>query len=105
MSVRLGQIVEAMREHGGVLHGDAARMIARLAPIDSATPDSITFLSDPKLSAALEFEPGSFGKALGVFFRIQLPCFFKIMRSMRHTPRRRRSGIGHVLERFCFRGG
>ena len=54
MSVRLGQIVEAMREHGGVLHGDAARMIVRLAPIDSATPDSITFLSDPKLSAALE---------------------------------------------------
>jgi UDP-3-O-[3-hydroxymyristoyl] glucosamine N-acyltransferase len=43
--LRLGAIVEAL---GGELCGDGERMIEGLAPLDSATPNQLSFLSHPK---------------------------------------------------------
>lgn len=45
MTLRLGSIVEAL---GGELHGDAGFVIEGLAPLESAGPDQISFLSHPK---------------------------------------------------------
>lgn len=45
MSLQLGAIVDAL---GGELHGDAALSIERLAPLQNAQPDALSFLSHPK---------------------------------------------------------
>ncbi|RZL68117.1 MAG: UDP-3-O-(3-hydroxymyristoyl)glucosamine N-acyltransferase [Variovorax sp.] len=45
MALRLGAIVEAL---GGELHGNPETSIERLAPLQSATPDALCFLSNPK---------------------------------------------------------
>ncbi|MGJ7541401.1 UDP-3-O-(3-hydroxymyristoyl)glucosamine N-acyltransferase [Variovorax sp. LT1R16] len=45
MVLRLGAIVEAL---GGELQGDPELAIERLAPLQSATPDALSFLSHPK---------------------------------------------------------
>ncbi|MEO7242335.1 MAG: UDP-3-O-(3-hydroxymyristoyl)glucosamine N-acyltransferase [Variovorax sp.] len=50
MSLTLGAIAEAL---GGELHGDPTLAIERLAPITSATPDSLTFIAHRKFTAAL----------------------------------------------------
>jgi UDP-3-O-[3-hydroxymyristoyl] glucosamine N-acyltransferase len=42
---RLGQIVDAL---GGELCGDRERVIAAIAPLESAGPEAISFLSNPK---------------------------------------------------------
>jgi UDP-3-O-[3-hydroxymyristoyl] glucosamine N-acyltransferase len=49
--VALGEIA---RQLGGELIGDAATRIERIGAIESATPSSITFLSDPRLRAQLD---------------------------------------------------
>ncbi len=50
MALALGSIVDAL---GGELHGDPAVRIEGLAPLASAGPDQITFLSNAKLQAQL----------------------------------------------------
>ncbi|MEJ6022946.1 UDP-3-O-(3-hydroxymyristoyl)glucosamine N-acyltransferase [Ramlibacter sp. PS4R-6] len=50
MAHRLGSIVQAL---GGELHGDAARPIAEIAPLESAGPEAISFLSNPKYQQQL----------------------------------------------------
>ncbi len=50
MSLQLGAIVDAL---GGELHGDAALSIARLAPLQNAQPDALSFLSHPKYQQEL----------------------------------------------------
>ncbi|WP_422086960.1 UDP-3-O-(3-hydroxymyristoyl)glucosamine N-acyltransferase [Variovorax sp.] len=45
MSLQLGAIVDAL---GGELHGDATLSIERLAPLQNAQPDALSFLSHPK---------------------------------------------------------
>ncbi|MEO5672188.1 MAG: UDP-3-O-(3-hydroxymyristoyl)glucosamine N-acyltransferase [Ramlibacter sp.] len=50
MALRLGTIVEAL---GGELCGDAGRLIEGLAPLDSASPTELTFLSNPKYAQQL----------------------------------------------------
>ena len=45
MSLRLGEIVAAL---GGELHGDAGLTIERLAPLESAGPSELGFLSNPR---------------------------------------------------------
>lgn len=50
MSLRLGAIVQAL---GGELHGDAQRVITRLAPLESAQPSELSFLVSAKLLHAL----------------------------------------------------
>ena len=50
-SVRLGEIVAAL---GGELRGDPAHAIARIAPLESADGDSITFVAQARLQKALE---------------------------------------------------
>ncbi len=45
MRLRLGAIVEVL---GGELHGDAGFEIDGIAPLDSATPGQLSFLSNPK---------------------------------------------------------
>jgi UDP-3-O-[3-hydroxymyristoyl] glucosamine N-acyltransferase len=47
---RLGLIADAL---GGELHGDRERPIDRLAPLESATPTSLSFLSNPKYQPQL----------------------------------------------------
>ncbi len=49
-SVRLGEIVAAL---GGQLQGDAAVAIARIAPLETAGPDAISFLAQDKLRPVL----------------------------------------------------
>jgi UDP-3-O-[3-hydroxymyristoyl] glucosamine N-acyltransferase len=49
--VRLGEIVAAL---GGELQGDPGTPIARIAPLESAGADAITFVASPKLRPALE---------------------------------------------------
>ncbi len=49
MSTRLGDLVDSL---GGELIGDPALMVAGIAPLESAGPVHITFLSNPKLRAA-----------------------------------------------------
>lgn len=50
MPHRLGLIVDAL---GGELHGDRERPISDLAPLESATPSSLSFLSNPKYQPQL----------------------------------------------------
>ena len=45
MTLKLGSIVELL---GGELHGDANQIIVGLAPLESASPQQISFLSHPK---------------------------------------------------------
>lgn len=51
MAVRIGAIVDAL---GGQLHGAADRVVTRIASLENATTDALSFLADPKLAAALE---------------------------------------------------
>ncbi|RRD57131.1 UDP-3-O-(3-hydroxymyristoyl)glucosamine N-acyltransferase [Comamonadaceae bacterium OH2545_COT-014] len=51
MSLRLAAIVEAL---GGELHGDAGRVVERLAPLESAGPEALSFLvPNPRLAGLL----------------------------------------------------
>ena len=50
-SARLGEIVAAL---GGELRGDPAQEIARIAPLESAGGDAITFVAQAKLRKLLE---------------------------------------------------
>jgi UDP-3-O-[3-hydroxymyristoyl] glucosamine N-acyltransferase len=50
-SVRLGEIVAAL---GGELRGDPAQPIARIAPLETAGGDAITFVAQAKLRPLLE---------------------------------------------------
>ena len=50
MPHRLGLIADAL---GGELHGDRERPIENLAPLDTATPGSLSFLSNPKYQPQL----------------------------------------------------
>lgn len=50
MALRLGTIVEAL---GGELHGDPELRIQALAPLDSAEPQDLSFLSHPKYQQQL----------------------------------------------------
>ena len=50
MSLQLGAIVDAL---GGELHGDRAVSIERLAPLQNAQPDALSFLSHPKYQQEL----------------------------------------------------
>ena len=50
-SVRLGEIVAAL---GGELRGDPAHEIARIAPLETAGGDAITFVAQARLQKALE---------------------------------------------------
>ena len=45
MALQLGEIVAAL---GGELHGDATLAIEALAPLESAQPDQLSFLSNPR---------------------------------------------------------
>lgn len=45
MALRLGEIVAAL---GGELHGDEGQIIERLAPLATAGPEALAFLSHPK---------------------------------------------------------
>ena len=51
MSLQLGEIVQAL---GGELHGDAALAIEGLAPLESAGPAHLGFLSNPRYRQQLE---------------------------------------------------
>ncbi len=51
MSLQLGEIVQAL---GGELHGDAALSIEGLAPLESAGPGHLGFLSNPRYRQQLE---------------------------------------------------
>jgi UDP-3-O-[3-hydroxymyristoyl] glucosamine N-acyltransferase len=48
--VRLADVVAAL---GGVLHGDGALAITRLAPLESADADSLSFLANPRYAARM----------------------------------------------------
>ena len=50
MALRLGQIVENL---GGRLIGDAQYIIQKLAPLDTAQADALSFLSNPKYQSQL----------------------------------------------------
>ena len=50
-SVHLGEIVAAL---GGELRGDPAREIARIAPLETAGGDAITFVAQARLRPLLE---------------------------------------------------
>lgn len=50
MALRLGSIVDAL---GGELHGVPATVIDGLAPLESATPGALSFLSHPKYQSQL----------------------------------------------------
>ena len=50
MALALGFIVEAL---GGELHGNAQLAIERLAPLESAQPDCLSFLSNPRYQSQL----------------------------------------------------
>jgi UDP-3-O-[3-hydroxymyristoyl] glucosamine N-acyltransferase len=50
VALRLGSIVDAL---GGVLHGSAALEITGLAPLETATPADISFLSNPRYQQQL----------------------------------------------------
>ena len=50
MALKLGAIVDAL---GGELHGDAALSIERLAPLQNAQPDALSFLSHPNYQQEL----------------------------------------------------
>ena len=48
--LRLGAIVEAL---GGELSGDASTLITALAPLESASPSELSFLSNPRYQQQL----------------------------------------------------
>ena len=50
MSVRLGQFIEAL---GGTLEGNPDQLIARLAPLEAAGPQDLSFLSNPRYQQQL----------------------------------------------------
>ena len=50
MGLRLGQIVESL---GGQLHGNPEQWIQKLAPLDTAHADALSFLSNPKYQSQL----------------------------------------------------
>ena len=50
MSVRLGQFIEAL---GGTLEGSPDQLIARLAPLEAAGPQDLSFLSNPRYQQQL----------------------------------------------------
>jgi UDP-3-O-[3-hydroxymyristoyl] glucosamine N-acyltransferase len=50
VALRLGAIVEAL---GGELHGDPDTLIATLAPLETAGPEALSFLSHPKYQGLL----------------------------------------------------
>ena len=50
MALRLGQIVESL---GGHLIGDPQHLIQKLAPLDTAQADALSFLSNPKYQSQL----------------------------------------------------
>ena len=50
MQIALGSIVEAL---GGTLHGDGSLVISALATLESAGPNDISFLSNPKYGSQL----------------------------------------------------
>lgn len=50
MSLSLASVVAAL---GGELHGDGSLVIRGLAPLESANPDQLSFLSNPKYQAQL----------------------------------------------------
>ena len=50
MALRLGQIVESL---GGQLHGNPEQWIQKLAPLDTAHADALSFLSNPKYQSQL----------------------------------------------------
>ena len=50
MSLRVGAIVQSL---GGQLFGDADRQIARLAPLETAQPNELSYLINPRLSQLL----------------------------------------------------
>lgn len=50
MSITLGELVLAL---GGQLHGDPSVCIERLAPLDTASPTDLSFLSNPRYQAQL----------------------------------------------------
>lgn len=50
MSLRLGQLIEAL---GGRLEGDPQTVIDRLAPLESAGPGELSFLSNPRYQPQL----------------------------------------------------
>ena len=51
MTLRAGDIVAAL---GGELLGDPERQIARLAPLEKAQPDELSYLADARLTHALQ---------------------------------------------------
>ncbi|MDB5955720.1 UDP-3-O-(3-hydroxymyristoyl)glucosamine N-acyltransferase [Ramlibacter sp.] len=51
MSLQLGEIVAAL---GGELHGDPQLRMAGVAPLESAQPDQLSFLSNPKYRQQLD---------------------------------------------------
>ena len=51
MALRLGQIIESL---GGQLHGSPDFFVEGLAPLDSATPQQLSFLSHPKYQPQLQ---------------------------------------------------
>ena len=50
MSLRVAQLIEAL---GGTLHGDPEQRIDRLAPLESAGPQDLSFLSNPRYQQQL----------------------------------------------------
>ncbi|MBX9835646.1 MAG: hypothetical protein K2X65_05660, partial [Burkholderiaceae bacterium] len=50
MSLRLAQLIAAL---GGTLEGDAAQIIDALAPLESAGPQDLSFLSNPRYQQQL----------------------------------------------------
>ena len=52
VTLRVGDIVAVL---GGELLGDAQRGIARLAPLEAAQPDELSFLADARLTHASNF--------------------------------------------------
>ncbi|MDF1484009.1 UDP-3-O-(3-hydroxymyristoyl)glucosamine N-acyltransferase [Ramlibacter sp. H39-3-26] len=50
MALRLGAIVEAL---GGEFHGDPQALVERIAPLDAAGPESLSFLSNPRYQQQL----------------------------------------------------
>jgi UDP-3-O-[3-hydroxymyristoyl] glucosamine N-acyltransferase len=50
VALRLGQIIESL---GGRLIGDPQRLIEKLAPLDTAQADALSFLSNPKYQSQL----------------------------------------------------
>lgn len=50
MELTLGFVVESL---GGTLHGDAAARITGLAPLETATPSQLSFLSNPRYQQQL----------------------------------------------------